>query len=290
MTPTKLVSTNATETYPTWSSSTTYSQGQRVVYNNKIYESLINSNTNNNPETFSNPAKWLEIGPSNKWAMFDTQVSTQTTRPSSLSVTVKPGTSFNALSIVNTEALSATLEVKDSPTGSVIYNETVTFDGTIIIDWYDYFFEEYDLRNDATFYDIPPYLDCQFTLTLQNATGDVKVGAVLFGNVFDIGLTQYGLNYGIRDYSVKETDEFGITTFVERGYSKRVEPSVFIKNARLNKIAKVLTELRATPTVWISSDDQRFQNIITYGFIKDWGVEVTYPDDSLLRLEIEGLT
>lgn len=287
ITPSKLLSTTATETYASWVVGTTYATGDKVVYEQSIYESLQNSNTGNQPDT--SEAFWLRTGPSNIWAMFDNEVSTQTTSTTPLVVSVEPGQAFNSAAFINVDAVNINVKVYDFDGGSLVFEQDIDLDDTIINDWYDYFFEEYDIRTEAYINNLPPYANGVLTVSFENAAVS-SVGNMIVGNYFDIGDTQYGLNFGIRDYSVKETDEFGITSFVRRNFSKRMEPSVMVDNTRLNKIGKVLQDLRATPTVWVGSSDTRFQGSIIYGYYRDYNIEINYPTSSLVRLEIEGLT
>ena len=288
ITPAKILSSSATETYSAWSSATTYADGNKVLYNNRIYESLIDTNLNKQPDT--NPTAWLDIAPSNKTAMFDQVVNTQTTATTSLTVTFQPGMIFDSTAFLNIQGNSINVQVKNSPTGSVVYNQTINLDDTEIFDWYGYFFEPFDVRTEVVFQNIPPYTDGVVIVTITGATGaTVAIGNSTVGGLVSIGGTQYGLNYGIRDYSVKETDIFGNIKVVQRAFSKRMSPTIFVDNMRLNYVSKVLENLRSTPTVFIATDDSRFEGTIILGFLKDWNIEINYPTYSLISAEIEGL-
>lgn len=283
-----ITSTNATETYSTYNSGTTYALAARVVYGNFIYESLVASNIGNQPDI--SPTKWLEIGPSNKWAMFDNKVDTQTIRTTPLTVQVTPAIIVNSLSLLNIDAVTVTVDITDGPAGPNVYSKTIDLDDTTILDWYMYFFEPYDFRTDVVLTDLPPYSASVITVSLTKTTGTTAVGNMLLGNVVPLGLTQYGASAGIRDYSVKETDEFGNTAFVVRAFSKRMQAQVFLDNSSLNYVVKTLTNLRAVPAVWIGSEDTQLQPLIVYGFYRDFNIDISYPTSSLCSIEIEGLT
>lgn len=288
ITPEKILSSTATEIYPAWSSTTTYALGEKVVYSNRIYESLIASNLNKQPNT--NPTAWLDIAPSNKTAMFDNQVNTQTKATTTFTTVFQPGSAFNTVSFLNLKGTSVSLIVKDAPSGNIVYSQTANLDGTVIEDWYAYFFEDFDIRTEVIFSNIPPYVGGVVEVSITTAIGsEVAIGSSVVGTLIDIGLTQYGLGYGIRDYSVKETDEFGNTKFVERAFSKRMSPNIFVENNRLNYVAKTLEKLRATPAVFIATEDSRFEGTIIFGFLRDWNIEISYPEHSMLSAEIEGL-
>lgn len=290
ITPAKILSSTATEIYATWSSATTYALADKVVYNDKIYESLIASNLNKQPNT--NPTSWLDLGASNKTAMFDIQVNTQTTATTSFTVSFQPGSAFNAVSFLNLVGNTITVTVKDSPTGSVVYTETIQLDNSSsdVIDWYTYFFEDFDLRTEVVFQNIPPYANGVIEVTISAGIGAlVAIGTCSVGTMIDLGDTQYGLNYGIRDYSIKETDEFGNTRFIQRAFSKRMSPTLMIENSRLNYVGKTLENLRATPTVYIAVDDPIYGGTIVFGFLKDWNIEINYPQHSMISMEVDGL-
>jgi hypothetical protein len=282
----QIVSTNAVETYPAWSSATTYAKDAFVDYGTFIYQSLVNSNLNKQPDI--SPADWLLIGPDNTHAMFDNQVSTQTTSTSPLNVTINPGRAINSAAFINLTGTQLVVTMTDGAGGPTVYTKTENLDGSIVEDWYDYFFGEFDQRTDVVLTDLPSYINGRISMSLTG-TGSVKIGLFTYGTVYTLGLTQYGASSGITDYSVKQTDDFGNTTFVQRAYSKRMEASLFVENIQLNKTQKILTDVRATPCVWIGSQDSRFNPLIVFGFYKQFSTTINYPTYSLCSLEIEGL-
>lgn len=288
ITPAKILSSSATEIYSAWNSATTYVDGDKVLYNNRIYESLLDSNIDKQPDT--DPTSWLDIAPSNKTAMFDSVVNTQTTATASLTVTFQPGVTFDSLAFLNINGNAINVQVKSSPSGSVVYNQTISLDNTQIFDWYGYFFADFDFRTEVLFQNIPPYTTGTIIVTITGGSGStVAIGNSTVGSLVDIGGTQYGLNYGIRDYSTKETDLFGNIKIVQRAFSKRMSPTIFVDNMRLNYVSKALESLRSTPTVFIATDDSRFEGTIILGFLKDWNIEINYPTYALISAEIEGL-
>ena len=285
---TQLISTTATETYATWTIGTTYAALVYVQYGTRIYQSLVAGNVGNQPDT--NPTKWLDYSPDNKHAMFDTQVSTQTTKATSLTSVLKPGAVFNSLAFLNLLGTSLNVKVQTDVGGTEVYNRTISLDDTIIIDWYTYFFEPYDFKTEVVLTDIPPYIAGTVTMVLSAPSGNtVAIGAMLPGTVYNIGGTQYGATVGIRDYSVKNTDAYGNTTFVQRAYSKRMEATVYVDASTLNFNYKLLTDLRSIPSVWIGSDSDALKPLIVFGYYRDFNVNIQYPTYSLCTLSIEGL-
>lgn len=293
MTASNLLSTNAVNDYSDWSSATTYSTGQRVTYKNFYWESLIGSNLNFNPET--SELKWGRVSASNKWAMFDNRVASETSFAGNLTVSIQPNQRFTSFSLFNVTALAVQVEILDKPLadgGVVIYSQTRSLSNSLVSNWYTYFFEEFDLGGEVFFHNVPPFKQAVINITLIKAASatHTRIGAFITGQLFNAGATRQGASYGIRDYSVKETDEFGVTTFVERNFSKRMNAVLFVENGQLNFLNKLFAQLRAQPTAWVASTDNRFQGTTIFGYLKDWNVEIEYPKHSLISIEIEGLT
>lgn len=237
---------------------------------------------------------WLDLGPTNRHAMFDSIVSTGTSLVTSTSqpamlVTVSPGICNGVATMDVTGVSSVTCEMFDGAT--LVYTETKTVDKTFISNWYEYFFEPYDVFTDLVFGPLPPYpsatVRLTFTPTVVGAT--VSCGAALYGNTVELGEVEYGASAGITDYSRKETDEFGITTLVERGFSKTASYTIQVATSQLRRVFSTLAALRATPAVWIASDDVDFTPLNAFGYPKDWGVNVQYYGYAAFSIEIEGL-
>ena len=289
MTPAMLVSTDAVEAYADWIAATAYIAGNRVVRTttNRIYERLIAGTTATLPEL--DLVNWLDFGPTNKWAMFDAQTSTQTTATTSLTVTVATGI-IDSVALIGTSADQVSITLRDGLGGPVIYSASMGLAGDIATDWYQhFFFDPLVRRTQGVFQGLPPYGSSHLTITMSGG-GAIALGNVVFGRKSDLGDTQYNPSSGITDYSRKTTDDFGVTTFVRRDFSKRLSASLMIDNLQLNRIQRTLYDLRATPCVWIGSDLPEFDEaLVVYGFYKDFSTVVAYLQNSYCSLEIEGL-
>jgi len=290
------ISTTLTESTPTYNSGTTYALGAQVVFGMYKYESLQNSNTNHQPDLLASSTWWLKIGSDNRYALFDGVVQQMSSKTTSFVHTLVIGSVVDTFAIINSNAVTVRLKITDTtalPSPVVVYDQTIGLSGVVVADWYDYYFADPTVnRTQVIFYDIPPYANAEFQLTFTGATGEtVSAGEVVFGMLSDLGITQYGVTSGIIDYSVKSTDQYGSTTLTKRAYSKRMSAKVQLNNTQLNRVQSFLYAIRATPCVWIGSDDPRMQEpLVIYGFYKDFSTEIPYPTYSLCSLEIEGLT
>jgi hypothetical protein len=283
-----LVSSTAVEAVAAWSAGTAYAVGNQVLRTTtqRIYQRIIAGTTATAPEL--DPTNWLDLQPSNTWAMFDGEISTQTAAPSTLTVVLKPGYA-NSLCLFGLEGTTLTVTERDGLAGPVVYSTTKSLDGTVIADYYQYFFEPALQLNSVVLSNLPPYQNAHITVTIAS-TGTVKCGVCLVGTFYELGDVQFGATGGIIDYSRKETDTFGVTTFVKRAFSDRITANLMFRNAQLNKVKSVLAGLRATPCAWIGTDQPGFEVLNTFGFYKDFTITVAYPTQSFCALEIEGLT
>lgn len=282
-----LISTTAVETIALYVPATTYALGAKVRYGYRLYESLSAGNVGNQPDI--SPLKWLDYAPDNKHAMFDSEVSTVTTAATPFITVLKPLSVFDSLAYLNLSGTSLNVKVQNGIGGIEVYNKTISLDDTSILDWYMYYFEPYDLLNEVVLTDIPPYTNGVITSTLTG-TANVSIGNFIYGTFYKIGGTQYGASVGIRDYSIKSTDDFGNTTFIQRAFSKRLEAEIYVDNSKLNFNYKLLSELRAVPAVWIGSDETQYRPLVVFGYYKDFNITIQYPTYSLCSLQIEGLT
>lgn len=284
---THLVSSTAVETYATYNPATTYAKDDFVDYGTHIYQSLVNTNTGNQPDI--SPTFWVLIGPDNTHSMFDDQISTPTVSATPLEVVLDTGL-CNALALFGLVGNQVDITITDGAAGPTVYSETISLDGTFIFDWYQYFFEPYVQIEEIVLTDLPPYASARLTMELTGS-GNVQVGQFVWGTQYELGDPEYGASVGIIDYSRKETDEFGVTTFVQRAFSKRMTARLMLDTVQISRVQQVLSRIRATPAVWVGvPDDSTYNPLTVYGFFRDFSIEVAYPTKSYCSLEIEGLT
>ena len=236
----------------------------------------------------SNP-RWIYIGPTNKWAVFDTYINTATRYTGTLTTVVTPGV-CNGVAVLD---MSGVASVTVSMVNGVdpVFTETQTLDNSFISDWYAYFFEPFDIKSDILFGPLPPYPSAQVTVTVvPDSGGTVSVGAVMYGNTVELGQVHMGATAGITDYSRKETDTFGQVSLVERSFAKRANYTLTVANAQIRRVFSTLAALRATPAVWVASDDYSYSPLTVFGWPEDWDLNVQYSTYSTVSLKVQGLT
>ena len=289
-----LTATNITEDdYAVWDSGTAYVVGDKVIstVTHRIYEALID-NTNVDPTgTATDPATWLDIGATNRWKAFDQKISDPVVNATSIDYTLSdPNSNITSVALFGLKGSSANVTVTDATEGEV-YNKTISLlDNRNIVDWYTYFFEEQVQREQAQFLDLPPYLgsDVEVTVT-ANSGEDTELGQLVLGFLSGIGLTTYGTSISIEDYSRKEVDAFGNFIIVQRDFAQLADFDVQFETRNARKIQRTLADFRATPIVYVGSEDTSYGTTI-YGFYRRFDLTLEGPSLSFGAIEVEGLT
>ena len=291
----RLSSSSAPETdHPAWAAATAYIVGSRVIRTttHRIYERMVAGTTATLPEL--DAANWLDIGPTNRWAMFDAKMGTVTSRADSLTVVLAPGR-INSLALLGLDANSVSVQLVAN--GETVYNASFNLtNGNKVGNWYQYFYEpiyqksELLITNllDAALLDIPAYGNGVLTVTLTRTGGTVSCAMLVVGMVTSLGDTQHGAQVSIRDYSRKEADAFGNYNLVQRSYSQRLSAEVVVARAQVDEVVKTVSRYRATNVVWIGSN--AYGCLVVFGFLADWSLVIDNPSTSKFSAQIEGMT
>jgi hypothetical protein len=286
-----LISSNVSETlYTPYDAGYPFAIGDRVQIVgpnlHQVYESLVNSNLGNTPAI--SPTKWVYVSVTNPWLMFDQSVTSQTANADSIDVSIQASGRNPCLTLLNVSAAAARVEMVDELDG-VVYDQTFSLvSDSGIDDWYSYFFEPVVRLQDLTVLDMPLYASPIINVTLTAPDETVLCGALLIGPPTNVGATEYGATVGIQDFSVKQQDDFGNYSIVARAFRKRATFTVLIDAVRVDTLHALLSSLRATPTLYIGTD--QYTSTAIYGFFKDFNIDIAYATESVCSLEIEGLT
>jgi hypothetical protein len=285
-----LISSNVAEDdHAEWSAATTYAAGTRVILaaTHRIYQSVQAGNLNHPPAS-DDATWWVAVGYTNRWKMFDKGVGSQTEETGEIVVEMEPGL-CNALALLDVVASSVQVEVVAD--GATLYDEIYPMgDSTILADWFEYFFEDITQSSNLTVVGLPVFSGGRVTVTITPGGATAKCGTLAIGRMIDVGRSQYGATVGIIDYSRKSTDDYGNTTVIERSFARRVDVDVLIDNPRIDYIVTQLAAVRAAPAVWIADTTGRYGSMTIYGFFKDFGINIAYPQHSHCSIQIEGLT
>ncbi len=107
------------------------------------------------------------------------------------------------------------------------------------------------------------------------------------GETIELGTTETAPTIGVIDYSRRVTDNFGVTTVVERGFARRMSVRLGVPFDGVDALQRRLADLRATSALWVA--DERFNSLSVQGFYKDFEIDLSVPPLSFCTLTVEGL-
>lgn len=287
ITPAMVTASNAGAMDADYDPATSYTLGQRafVPADGNTYECVQAPALGQNPPT--SPLYWMRAAPSNRWAMWDAEISTATAVTGSLTATLVVPGRFNGVGVFGLVGDSITLTQK-SAAGATLWTQTRAIKSNPS-GWYGYFFEPRTQVRDVVFTGLVPSVGSR--IEIEVAGSATACAAVLVGNTLDLGNAQYGATSGIVSYSRKDTSSTGVQTLRKGRYSKRASFTLEQPRGQYNAIAAALEALDATPAVWVGvTESGDYEPLTILGFYRDFQIEAAYPNHHICSLEIEGLT
>ena len=284
-----LTSSNIPEDeHPAWVSGTSYTALDKVIYEHKIYERIVIGAGTTPPDL--DQVNWLDSGYTNRYRMFDNIISSVSSRTGGIEFTLTPNQVINGIALLNVNASTVRVVMND-PIEGVVYDRTKELrSSSNVIDYYSYFFAPLINLGDldtAIFLDLPNKPTATITVYVSSGVGLVEVGEVVYGVQSIVGRTNYGTAIGITSYSRKDTDEFGKVTVVKRKNSKYADYDIDIDNTNLSFVQRLFQDIDSVPCVFIGNPEM--EELIVYGFYKDFKATISFPTVSKCTLRVEGL-
>lgn len=284
---------------PAWNSGTTYALGN-VVYmasTHRRYESLQAGNLNKDPSVLANQFNsagegtwWLDLGPTNLWAMFDSMVSTASSHASPLTVVLKPG-AFNGFALFGLDGDHIHITARETTGGPIYYEYDADLEDSAPPDYYEYFFDPFKPQTQFIATGLPPFAMAEITVTITRGTGECKIGMFAIGLFSSIGAPLRGATAEPIDYSYIQTDQFGVTTIKKRHNATGLTISGKSDVEEAGNVLSTVKRLLGTPCVVIGSIKENYGGLTVFGLVS--GRMVYAPDNAVdevtLNLTVKGL-
>lgn len=284
---------DATKGEVVYDNGTGYNLGDQVILTttHRIYEN-IQASTGENPDPSVNPDAedyWLDIGPTNAWAMFDGLIGTPTVQDTLITLDLTAGVVISGVAAFALENCGSVQVIVDDPVAGEVYNEIVNIaDNSAVTDWYQYYFSPVLLGfGEFGLFDLPAYPNATITVTFNGGL-NMSVGAFTYGLAQDLGVALYDSSLKLLDFSRKERDQFGNFTVIPRATSKQVDYELYIARGALGSVFKELSKLTTVPAVYSGTSDP-FDPTLVYGYYKDLQINIDAPDVCSASLIVEGL-
>lgn len=285
-----------------YNAATTYALGDTVSssVSHRIYESLSAGNVGNPlpvlPETAT--AKWLDVGPTNRFAMFDLSRNSQTVCPSPLTIVIAPGERINTLGLAGLSASEVQISATSVMGGGTVYPNAYSESATgifdlktrIVNDGYDYAFEPFTTLPSMAIFDLPAFSDIIITVTITAGSGNVKCGALVVGTYIYIGDIQYGVTNDGMNFSTVTRDVWGNATLVPRRTIPKTSQTLTISADRINRCKEARVLLNALPALWTGIDDNTsswFDMLTILGIYTQFQIGAVNNSQAEINLSLE---
>lgn len=287
-------------TEDTYNSGTTYGLGATCSGSHRCYESLVTGNIGNPlpvlPETQT--TKWIDIGPTNKYAMFDLSANTQTVLASPLTLVIVPGQRVNTIGLAGLVANQVQISATSILGGGTVYPNAYSESSTgifdlntrIVNDGYDYAFEPFSTMPSMVVFDIPPYSDIIITIVITASSGNVKCGSCVIGTYIYLGDSEYGATNDGLNFSTVTRDLYGNATLVPRRTLPKTDQKLSVHASRVNKVKTARVLLNAVPALWTGIDDgtsSYFDMLTVLGIYNKFTIGAVYNDRAEVTLGLE---
>jgi hypothetical protein len=254
----------------------------------RVYESLQADNANHPPAIDDSAEWWGDLGPTNRWAMFDLLRNTGTAVPTPLVVTIKPNNRIDSIALVGLIASEVQITMSDG-TGT-IYSSTDVLNLRTVATWSDYFFDELSFRESVIHFDLPVSPGATVTVTISNPTGNVNCGALLMGAFVDLGETVHDPVSDVLNFSTIDRDLFGNSVLVQRRSVPKISVRSICDRFAVNTIRAARQVLNAAPALWCWLDDltdEYAEAGTILGIYKQFSITLDQPSTATVNLEVE---
>lgn len=270
-----------------WVSGATCALADVRTYSTRKYERLVAGAGTITPDL--DPTNWLDVGPTNKWAMFDTLRNTQSSAASPITVSIVPAQRIRSIALVRCEASSITITITVG--GETKYTTTRNMNGRHTTTATEYCFGGFKFIPNLSILDLPPYAASTITVTITNAVAAAKVGALCIGNPVYLGGTEYNAVRGALNFSEIERSRFGDVKLTPRPSKPETQQTLWIKKAAVNSVIALFEDTDAVPCIWSGLDDVNtddyYDALFLLGIHREWSVSLAYPTNAKVSLQIE---
>ena len=279
---TSYTSPQLTPEYSDWSNATTYIVGNKVNYGNYTWICSFAGSLNFEPNESS--PHWTKWGTSNYWSLIDLRSQTLTVVNSDFVVEFdKIG--IETLVIGYFKGTSILVEVLDS-LDNVVFTETFSNprrEGLpSYLAWIHAKFIDYSSRSKVFYL---PLFGSKIRVTFSKGSySNVQVGFMVGGRSTQMGKTIEGVKLGRTSYTIKNTDEFGITTITSRAKRKYHDFETSVSSDVAMQTLRIIENYEDIVMAFVIDNNvnSKYENIVTLGVYESVEPLATNNDKTIL--------
>lgn len=278
----------AEDSSPAWSSTTTFAANDicHDPATHRRFKSVAGGNLNHNPA--STTGFWVDIGPTNRFGMFDGKMGSATAAAGSVVVRLRPGT-FGGFALFGLQAAAVRYTLRSAPAGATVrYSEVSLRSG--VADWWEWTFTPAEYRTSLAVTDLPALADPELEIEIVGIAGaSASCAEAVLGSVYDIGGVQYDVSLELVDYSRKDIDAYGTVTLIKRDNVKRINAVVQYDNARFSAVTDLMASVLGTSIAAIVDQSEDLDALNSYCWLSSFKEAVKTARLTYANIEFMGL-
>lgn len=272
-----------------WNAATSYAVGDKAIRTSthRVYERLVAGTTAAAPE--SDFANWLDIGPTNKWGMFDVLRNSATTATTSMTIVIAPGQRVDSIALMGVVGETVTISMTSG--GTTVYTATDNLVLRNTLTWTNYFFGAFKYVGSTVHFDLPQYTNGIITVTISRTSGTVACGALVIGQSVYMGKVLSQAKSEALNFSTVTRDAFGNAILVPRRTVPATNSTIHITNDMVNALRDLRALGNAVPMVWCGLDDKVlnpcFDSLLVLGIYKEFSISMENTGYGSVQLSLE---
>ena len=279
---TAYTSSHLTQEYASWSNATTYIVGNKVIYGNYIWICSFTGSLNFEPNESS--PHWTKWGVSNYWSLIDPRSQTLTVVNSDFIVEFNKS-GIETLVIGYFRGVSILVEVLDT-LDNVVFVQSFRNPRRdklpSYLNWIHASFIDYSSRSKVFYL---PFFGSKVRVTFSKGSySNVQVGFMVGGRSTQMGKTIEGVKLGRTSYTIKNTDEFGITTITSRAKRKYHDFETSVNSDIAMNTLRIIENYEDVVMAFIIDNNvnSKYENIVTLGVYESVEPLATNNDKTIL--------
>ena len=204
----------------------------------------------------------------NRNKMLEKNVYNQTKNEDSIYFSFK-AMNIDTLSFLNIDAGEIYIEISDFPTGTILYEKTISLSDNGI-SLYHYFFEPAFFKNNLTI-SLPLFFNTKIAIEIRKIGGVAKCGKVLTGRSIELGCSLWdGSSIKTKRFGKVVQDEYFGNYEIERGnIVNQITVPVIIDTKKIDYAISILKKYAYDYCLFIADRKQAISNFTAYGLAED---------------------
>ena len=275
-----------------WVSGAAYAVGVvRVMLDTHRKYECLNAHTGSAVHPKDDEDHWLDVGATNRWAMFDQGRNFQSLGPVGLPLVaaVMPGRRVNALFLGRLQASYATVSLHVG--GLMVWQRVLGLTRRRTRSWSGYFFGEFRQLRSVLLLDMPVYAAATVRVELDNGSLAAACSSMVVGRSVSIGAVEWGAKNSQIVFGGFDRDDFGNAKARERRRLPGTSQTLEVDKAQVDAVLELREDLGAAPAVWSGMDDKTedgyAEAFLIYGFHARFDLVATNAKKAHFELDLE---